>query len=199
MFREWLMETEQQMTPDGYRGILYLMKGTPGSGKSHLALRLVQGDKTKVLSTDDWFEQQKGGYRKNWAVDKLYQAHEWNKSRAKYYMQRGITPLAIDNTNLFIRQARPYVEMAHQYQYFPQIVESDSPWWKEIAELLKHKSINSEKLKDWAEKLSSGFEHEGKLIKSQHDVPAETIHDMLKRIEPYTINDVNSRIKMGVE
>ncbi len=76
MFREWLMENEQQMTPDGYRGILFIMRGTPGSGKSHLALRLVQGDKTKVLSTDDWFEQQKGGYNANWAVEKLFQAHK---------------------------------------------------------------------------------------------------------------------------
>jgi predicted kinase len=186
-------------TPDGYRGIVFILKGVPGSGKSNLALRLVDGDKTHVFSTDDWFESQPGGYKANWKIDKLYGAHRWNQERVRAAMQKGITPLAVDNTNLRAKEARPYIEMSNQYQYFPIIKDSDSPWWKEVLELLKNKSINSEELKKWAEKLSGGFEHEGKMIKNVHEVPTDVIHRMLMAYNPYTVDDVQYRIKLGPE
>ena len=115
-FRNWLFESEQQqMVPDGYRGIMYLMRGVPGSGKSHLGLRLAGGDTAKVFSTDQWFEMQPGGYKANWKMEKLFGAHKWNQNRVRAAMQKGITPVVVDNTNLKAKDARAYVEFAEQY------------------------------------------------------------------------------------
>ena len=72
-FRKWL--EHEMMTPEGYRGLLILMRGVPGSGKSHRALRLANNDQNKIFSADQWFEQQPGGYAANWKMDKLFQAH----------------------------------------------------------------------------------------------------------------------------
>ena len=187
------------MVPDGYRGVLYIMRGVPGSGKSHLALRLAGGDATKVFSTDQWFEQQEGGYKANWKMEKLFGAHRWNQSRARLAMQRGITPVVIDNTNMRMKEARPYVEMGVQYQYHIEIKESDSPWWTDIQGLLTNKKLNSEDIKGWAKKLALGFNHDGKLIQNTHGVPEEVILRMLQAHQPYTVDDVKERIKLGPE
>jgi hypothetical protein len=175
------------MIPDGYRGIVYIMRGCPGSGKSHDAKILVGGKLTHIFSTDDWFEQQPGGYRANWSVDKLFRAHKWNENRTRAAMQRGVTPIVVDNTNMSYRDARPYIEMAAQYQYLPEVKESTSPWWIKIAELLKDKVQFAAELEEWAEKLSSGFVHEGKEIKNVHGVPVFAISKMFRKYHPWTI------------
>jgi len=187
------------MIPEGYRGVIYIMRGVPGSGKSHLGLRLAGGDASKVFSTDDYFERMEGGYRANWKMDRLFPAHRWNQGRVRAAMQKGITPIVVDNTNITMKQARPYIEMAIQYQYLPEIHESDSPWWKEISELLKNKSVNKDAIAAWASKLANGFEHEGKIIQNVHGVPQATIQDMLNRLNQYTVKDVKDRIKQGPE
>ena len=198
-FRKWLLESETQMVPDGYRGILYIMRGVSGSGKSHLALRLAGGDISKVFSADQWFENQPEGYLASWAIEKLYPAHKWNQQRVRAAMQRGITPVVVDNTNIRIKEARVYMEMAIKYQYWPEIKESDSPWWLQIRELLKNKQLHSDEIKNWANKLATGFEHDGKYIKNTHGVPEESIHRLLHKYQPYTLDDIRERIKMGPE
>ena len=190
-FKTWLKLTEVQVIPDGYRGIIYIMRGVPGSGKSFDAKNLA-GDPSRVFSTDDWFEQQPGGYRANWAVDKLFKAHKWNENRVRAALQRGLTPVVVDNTNMSSRDARPYVEMARQYQYWPEIKESTSPWWAKITELLKNKALNADELNSWAEKLSTGFEHDGKEIKNTHGVPSFAIERRCFRgNRPYTVDDID--------
>jgi predicted kinase len=190
--------SELQLVPDGYRGILYIMRGVPGSGKSHLALRLA-GDPSKVFSTDEFFERMEGGYAANWKMDRLFPAHKWNQRRVREAMQRGISPVVVDNTNIRIKEARPYVEMGVQYQYHMEIRESDSPWWAEISLLLQNKGLNSEKIKEWANKLATGFDHSGVIIKNVHGVPFDAIHRMLTALNPYTLQDVQDRIKLGPE
>lgn len=187
------------MTPEGYRGIMYLMRGVPGSGKSHLALRLAGGDQTKVFSTDEYFDRMEGGYKANWKMEKLFGAHKWNQNRVRAAMQRGITPVVVDNTNIRMKDARAYIEFAQQYQYWPEIKESDSPWWLQIQELLKNKNLNAEEIKGWANKLANGFQHEDKTIQNTHGVPEEVIHRMLTGLTPYTVDDVKARIKLGPE
>lgn len=176
-FKMWLQESEvPQVIPDGYRGVLYLMKGPPGSGKSFTALKLAGNDKSKVFSTDEYFERMEGGYIANWKMERLFAAHKWNQARVRDAMQRGIHPVVVDNTNIRIKESRPYIEMAIKYQYWPEIKESDSPWWTEISSLLQNKSMNSEKIKQWSKKLAHGFDHNGATIKNTHGVPEEVIH-----------------------
>jgi predicted kinase len=189
-FSSWLKLSETQVTPEGYRGIVYIMRGVPGSGKSFDAKSLA-GDPNRVFSADDWFEMRPGGYRANWSVKNLFPAHKWNDDRIRQAMQQGITPIAVDNTNLRMRDARPYIEMANQYQYWPEIKESTSPWWAKISELLKNKELNADELDQWAEKLATGFEHGDKTIQNTHGVPSFSIKKMLARYTPYTVDDVN--------
>lgn len=173
---------------DGYRGVIFIMKGPPGCGKSHKAARLGG----TIFSTDNFF-MKNGGYK--FDPKKLYTAHTWTQNRAREAMQRGITPVVIDNTNCRIRDAIPYVVMAKQYQYFPEIIESDSPWWAEIKNLLLDRSLNQDKIADWADKLANGFKFEGKIIKNVHKVPVEAIKKFFDRYSPYTIADVESIIQ----
>ena len=105
-------------------------------------------------------------------------------------MQRGITPVIVDNTNLRMKEARPYIEMANKYQYKVEIEESDSPWWLEIQKLLTDKGKNAGQLKQWAGQLAQ---------RNIHGVPEETLHRMLKAYAPYTVDDVQKRIKLGPE
>ncbi len=174
------------------------MRGVPGTGKSHTGRRLV-GDQGFCMGADDWFDMQPGGYKANWKVESLFGAHKWNQSRVREGMKKGLGPIAVDNTNLRMKEARPYVEAAIQYQYWVEIRESDSPWWGEIVDLLKHRAANHAELMAWAKKLADGFEWEGAFIQNVHGVPEATILNMLERYNPYTLEDIKERIKFGVE
>jgi len=170
--------------------LLILMRGTPGTGKSHEANLLTSKD--KIFSTDAWFDLQPGGYVANWSQDKLFKAHCWNQDRTKAAIALGTTPLVVDNTNLQMKAARVYFDMGVEAGYEVQIREPSSPWWLEIKELMRDKKTNQEKLKDWSEKLADGFSYEGLIIKNVHNVPASTILKMFNAYQPYTVEDLFS-------
>jgi len=137
--------------------VLYIMRGLSGSGKSTLARELGTGG--VVLSTDDFW-----GPNYDFDRDYLDEAHSWNKGRAEEAMQRGITPVVIDNTNVEAWQAKPYAEMAHKYGYRIEVREPDTPWRFDAEELAK---------------------------RNTHGVPKEVIYDMLAKWEKdVTVNDI---------
>lgn len=179
------MNTEE-LYANGFRGILYIMRGCPGSGKSRRALELV-GLKENIFSADKWFSPNEDPeeYRSNWSKEKLFTAHSWCKSKLQEAMQRGITPIAVDNTNIKRRDFLPFVDMAKEYQYKYEICEPQSPWWKEIKNLLFTPEINNKKLSNWANKLANGFDYEGNKIKNLHGVPESVIFKMINSFQPY--------------
>lgn len=164
------------------------MKGVSGSGKSFRAKELA-GDPAKVFSTDAWFDRREGGYRANWSPDKLHVAHTWNQDRVKKAILDGITPIVVDNTNLKIKFARIYYDMAIAAGYEVRIEESQSPWWIEIKELLKDVKLNELELKKWAGKMAYGFNFDDKFIVNEHGVPADTIYNMLMQYSNYKVED----------
>jgi predicted kinase len=166
------------------------MRGVPGSGKSHLALRLAGGDSSKVFSTDDYFSSLPGGYKANWKVEKLFPAHKWNQGRVRKALSEGIDPVIVDNTNLKSKDARVYYDMAIEHGYEVRIEESQSPWWLEITALLKNKKGSEAGLKKWAGKLAHGFMYEELHIKNEHGVPEDTIYNMLLKYQFYTVEDL---------
>jgi len=186
-FSKWLENHDPNTIPDGYRGVMFLFRGTSGSGKSYTALKLANGDDSKIFSADKWFDIQPGGYEKNWKVENLSKAHRWAQWNAKNAMAKGISPVIIDNTNIRRRDARPYFEMAKRYQYYPEIRESESPWWDEITDTIH----DEEARKKWAKKLAHGFEYKGKIIKNTHNVSEESILKMLNRYHPYRVEDIH--------
>nr|XP_022905574.1 NEDD4-binding protein 2 isoform X1 [Onthophagus taurus] len=115
---------------DGWK-IIVLMRGLPGSGKTHLANEIFRASNIKypaeqfILSTDDYFKQG-GGY--NYDVKKLETAHDWNQQRCHKLMCKGFSPVIIDNTNLVAWEMKVYCLMAVEYGYIIEILEPNTDW-----------------------------------------------------------------------
>jgi predicted kinase len=178
--------------------ILYIMRGPSGTGKSTTARSLVNNDPTKIFSSDDFFylEPSPGPYdfrhpetynhevyKKNWNVNKLYAAHQWNLRRAEDAMNKGISPIVIDNTNLRQREAKPYAELAQTYNYNIEIKEPESIEWKETLPLLQDKKTNQSEIESQADKFTRNL----------HGVPKDTIVKMLHKYQPYTTQDLQNK------
>lgn len=109
---------------------LTIMRGLPGSGKSHLARRLGG----LVLSTDDFYLS--GGiYR--YDPTRREEAHAWNQGRAADAMHRGVEHVIIDNTCSKAWEARPYVEHAVSTGYEIRFASPRTPWAWNVAECAK--------------------------------------------------------------
>lgn len=98
--------------------VVVLLRGLPGSGKTHLAHLIFDKtvkayDETKpeyhIFSTDTYFEWLGG--RKGYHFDptRLTEAHEWNRKRFCEALNRGISPVIVDNTNTMAWEMHPYV------------------------------------------------------------------------------------------
>jgi len=139
--------------------VVYIMRGISGSGKSTLSQQLGEGG--AIFSTDDFF-MVNGEYQFDRSF--LGDAHFWNKSRAIEAMEKGVTPIVIDNTHVEAWEAKPYAEAAQSNGYRIEIQESQAPWKFDAEELAKRNS---------------------------HGVPREIIDDMLKRWQPdMTVDDI---------
>ena len=144
---------------------LVLMRGAPGSGKSFLAKQLSEGG--QIFSTDDFWEIN-GQYQFNPSL--LGHAHSWNLKRAIEAMQKGITPIIIDNTNVTARDMRPYAEAAIKYNYKVEMKEPNTPWKFDVDELVKRNTHNVPRAS--IERMISRWQ------------PNLTMEDLLKKEEP---------------
>jgi len=95
-----VQERVQRLIQGGTR-VMVLMRGAPGSGKSHLAtqiVRLTMGDSCNtssfVFSTDDYFVR-----TKQFVPSLLPDAHSWNQKRVRVAAERKWSPIFVDNTN----------------------------------------------------------------------------------------------------
>jgi predicted kinase len=161
------------------------MRGAPCSGKSFRALQLAEGNKNIIFSADKWFGENPETYLKNWSATKLFLAHQWCQEQLEAAMKSNISPVIVDNTNIKKRDIDPYILLANKYSYEIQFVESQSPWWLEIRELLKDKKHNADIIENWADKFANGFDYNGMVIKNVHNVPKETILKMLSAFEDF--------------
>ncbi|XP_069780987.1 NEDD4-binding protein 2 isoform X2 [Narcine bancroftii] len=119
--------------------VLFLMRGLPGSGKSTLARMLVQqGPNGIILSTDDYFYQN-GNYQFN--PNFIGEAHQWNQKRAKEAMEKGFTPVIIDNTNTQSWEMKPYIIMAFKHNYKVAFREPNT-WWKFKPRELERRNVH---------------------------------------------------------
>uniref|UniRef100_A0A224Z533 Nedd4 binding protein 2 n=1 Tax=Rhipicephalus zambeziensis TaxID=60191 RepID=A0A224Z533_9ACAR len=136
---------------DKGQNVLVLMRGLPGSGKTTLAQKIC--GRGVVLSADHFFCQ---GGKYNFDKSRLSEAHEWNKRRAKKFIQEGRSPIIIDNTNVEIWEMMPYVALALRAKYHVCVLEPDTPWKFDARQLTQ---------------------------KNMHGVPRRTIDSMLERYE----------------
>ena len=100
---------------------LILLRGVSGSGKSRLAKQFAPSE--QIFSGDEFFQ-----YGEDYKFDKskLPEAHKWNQMRVQHALERGISPIVVDNTNTQFWEMKPYVQMALKNGYRVKFVE---PHW----------------------------------------------------------------------
>lgn len=130
---------------DGNR-ILIIMRGLPGSGKTHLAKQLVDmlvgpndNYKTHIFSTDDFF-MVRGQYQHD--KYKLPEAHDWNHKRVAEATKMGVSPVIVDNTNVELWEMEPYLRFGVRNGYIIEVMEPTTPWAKKIHQLAKKNTHN---------------------------------------------------------
>lgn len=111
---------------------LILMRGITGSGKSTLAQQLVGSG--EIFSTDDYFMVD-GKYK--FDATKLGFYHKQNVERSKEAMARGVSPVVIDNTNLTLKDMRPYLDLAKEFGYSVSVAQIDLD---DVDELVKRQA-----------------------------------------------------------
>jgi len=150
--------------------IVYLMRGLPACGKSHLARRLA-GDEGVVLETDQFFYTQVGDdpARYDYSKELLTTAREWNLDRFRHAIAQGISPIVVDRGNGLNQETQAYACYALEQGYQVELAEPDSPWWQELRVLLKYKQhVDGELFDAWATRLADA-------TRDTHRVPASTI------------------------
>ena len=149
--------------------VVYLMRGLPSCGKSHMARRLA-GSTGVVLETDQYFYTQVGTdpSKFDYSDELLPAARKWNFERFRAALERDITPVVVDRGNGRNEESRKYAQLAVDFGYRLALREPDSEWWQEIRVLLKYKQHTRPVLQEWAKKLA-------KLSRSTHRVPESTI------------------------
>lgn len=130
---------------------LIIIRGLPGSGKSTLAKSLVGNG--IIHSTDNYFVENGIYIHKK---EKLSEYHELNLEAAINSMEEGISPIVIDNTNIFAIHALSYVIEAKYHGYKIVVAETQTPWRFDIEELVK---------------------------RNVHDCPREVLENMIKVYE----------------
>jgi predicted kinase len=112
---------------------LIIIRGLPGSGKSTLAKNLA-GKTGIVHSVDDFFLKD-GVYK--FEEDKLTEYHDLNLYVAVDSMEKGISPIIIDNTNLMSMWCISYVTEAKLHNYEVLVEETQVPWRFDVEELFR--------------------------------------------------------------
>jgi predicted kinase len=92
---------------------LILLRGLPGSGKSTLAGTLSLHGRFPVYSVDDYFTNEKGEYKFEFAENHLaYKRCEENVANA---LNAGIEMVIVDNTFTMEWEMEPYFKLAKEY------------------------------------------------------------------------------------
>jgi NEDD4-binding protein 2 len=146
---------------------LYIMRGVPGSGKSTKAKMLAP--KENIFSTDEFW-----GPDYNFDITKIGEAHKWNQKRVYEAMQKGITPIVVDNTNITKRDYKAYIDMSFIFMYEVEYAESEHPLWKITSMNLLDKEVHKEDLDQAAKFFTTN---------TIHGVPEAVIRNMLNKWE----------------
>lgn len=99
---------------------VFILRGLPGSGKSHYAQRLVddllagKSSDYLICATDDYFYHQ-GEYQ--FDIQKLNQYHNLNLARFIKALAEQISLVIVDNTNIRKWEFIAYVEAANALGY----------------------------------------------------------------------------------
>lgn len=169
---------------------LYIMRGIPGTGKSHRAKRLSERLRNAPIFSADHFYGEGEEYRKNWTPQKAHLGHRDCEAKVLACMKEPWKDktfpksIIVDNTNISLQGFRIYLDYALDNGYAVHLVYPDSPWWTDTVHpfLLAKKQDDESKAKA-AEIAKTLFD------KNVHGVPEATLVDMLMRFQWVTYDD----------
>lgn len=165
--------------------IVYLMRGLPSSGKSHLARRLA-GDTGVLLETDQFFycDNEDGTRSYHYSEARLPAARQWVFERFRAALVAGRSPIVLDRGNGLNNETRRFAQYAVDQGYRVELKEPDSPWWLEIKELMRGRPRTNPMLHRWAVRLSE-------MSRETHRVPLDTIQKWMStwRVD-LTVEDI---------
>jgi hypothetical protein len=165
--------------------IVYLMRGLPSCGKSHLAARLIR-DGGVSLETDQYFFTEVGTdpTKFDYRADLLDAARDWNFRRFVEAVAAGVSPIVVDRGNSRSIESKHYIQHAYAHGYQVELKEPDSEWWQEIRVLLKYKQYTKPVLYQWADRLAE-------MNRRTHRTPVATIRHWMDRWKwDLTIEDI---------
>lgn len=161
--------------------IVWIVSGISGSGKSTKARGLPDMRPENIFSTDDLHPKGQEAYAKFFQemiarkdFSPLARAHQENIRRATMAMRSGTSPIAIDNTNLTVQEARPYVEAALKYGYQVKFMDVGT----------------------------GGLSAEELAKRNTHDVPVEAIQKMIEKYNatgPLSVEKIMQNDGKGIE
>lgn len=129
------------LVSNGYK-VMVIMRGLPGSGKSYQATNILNMCYTNpnydkfIYSTDKFFINKYTG-RFHYNKSKISIAHQWSQENVKRAVQREVTPVIIDNTNIEVWEMKTYIKLAVINGYWIEILEPTSAWAWEGSECAK--------------------------------------------------------------
>lgn len=118
--------------------VLFLLRGLPGSGKSFLSKQLA-GETGVVYSTDDFFINKETG-KYEFDPKKIGYNHKRNYERTVEALEKGISPIVVDNTFTQSWEGKNYALAAQKYGYKIEIKEPSTEWAWNVEELAKRNS-----------------------------------------------------------
>lgn len=150
----------------GHR-IMVIMRGPPGSGKSHLARALLKQaiptaiPSNHICSADEFFTSANGQY--NYDRTRLGEAHENCQAKVLSLASDYWSPIFVDNTNIHFWEMQPYFCIALQHNYLIRTLEPITAWRHSAGQLAR---------------------------KNVHGVPKKNIENMLNNFEPVVVDQV---------
>ena len=153
--------------------VMIIMRGVPGSGKSHLARQIIddtmKGDyRNHIFSSDDYFYDRHDRYC--YEASRVPAAHEYNQNRVRKRAATGWSPIIVDNTMVRAWELYPYIDIGVKNGYIIELLEPKTPWSKSAGKLA---------------------------IKNLHNVSKPSIERMLKSFEPTTVADTMKVLQLS--
>uniref|UniRef100_A0A914W373 NEDD4-binding protein 2-like 1 n=1 Tax=Plectus sambesii TaxID=2011161 RepID=A0A914W373_9BILA len=115
---------------------LIMMRGLPGSGKSHLARNIKNYSfNGQIFCTDDFFYTSDGAYL--FDPSKLPEYHARNLNNVRDAVGKHMSLIIVDNTNVLGVHMKPYVSLAAENGYEVYFIEPGTTWKFNASECAK--------------------------------------------------------------
>ena len=152
---------------------VYLLRGLPSCGKSHLARRLV-GETGVHLETDQFFVRTNSAGEAvfDYREDQLAAARQWIFERLQQAIAEEGSPIVLDRGNGLNAATYRFAQYAVEHDYHVELKEPDSDWWLEIRRLMRDRPRTNPQLAEWAERLAE-------MSRESHRVPLSIIQNWM--------------------